>query len=293
MNRKILLLILVLFIGCLAGCGNTDDADEQQEIAEKHISYIKRQSDPNYPGITYGEAMDDFFTSPRWSYFQDNVPDGELGMEFKLLHIVEFSGFCSLNGEKTHVSLRFITEDGSDEIDISYLNMNGVSDDREIPSLMAAIFEHAGVTSVKDTGTEESSAQETPSQNVHSSHQETPYTSEVASDYYVKNPNSLTTFASMEEFISFKYSGIIKDFDVSRYTVPTESGNCAAMDVCLMMRDDYDWSTDEYARIADDIRNSMYSIGDFSMMGTIEFNFGNDVCYLYDYDELGVYLQEP
>lgn len=75
-----------------------------------------------YPDVSYGEAFDNYFSSPEWEYFE--TEDGE--------QVVEFNGQCLFLDENADVKVQFLltdleNEDHEYKIEICYLGINDIS----------------------------------------------------------------------------------------------------------------------------------------------------------------------
>ena len=68
----------------------------------KYINIVKNGALDIYPDVTIGEAFDQFFQDPEWSY-TDLGDTSTTGVR----HSVEFEGKCYVNGELTGVVLWF------------------------------------------------------------------------------------------------------------------------------------------------------------------------------------------
>lgn len=115
MKRVTLILTICIMLVMLVGCDTSDVKDHAADIAQsdnEYIKIVKNGVNDNYPDITYGEAFDDFFSSPTWKYFkgskkksddeEDKSEDGE-----KEYDVVEFTGYCTYDDEDVKALIQF------------------------------------------------------------------------------------------------------------------------------------------------------------------------------------------
>lgn len=314
-SRRVGPFLLGFFI-CFITLGLLGVTDEDSPTSSGSIlnnslvTGVKTATSSLYPGITYGEAFDYYFGKPKWDSFEGTLEDGSA------VDVVEFTGTCMYQGVEVSALIQFMINEDGESFDAHFLSFNDVpQSELVLVALLEDVFEAAlseqtlpSTDEVDDTttidsseeieSTSDSTPQHTPQGEYHKIEYSSKYpgatgfyvTEEIASDYFVKNMDSLEEFECMEEFIDFKYAPIIFDFYVTRYTRANEYGsNLAAMDIELYMKDDYGWSENDYVHIAEDMRNAMYFSGDFSCCGDFYFRFYDGTTIVCFYDEMGTY----
>ncbi|MGL4373977.1 MAG: hypothetical protein ACRCS6_09360, partial [Turicibacter sp.] len=104
--RKILFTLLSILIFLVTLIAIEKDSE---------ITYIQGSTIENYESKTVGEAFQDFFDKPTWTYFEtDSGHD-----------IVEFEGLANLNGTKATFLLQFTVYEDDDYFEITYYEING------------------------------------------------------------------------------------------------------------------------------------------------------------------------
>ena len=92
MKRLASYISIILMVLSFSACtvDSTDVTDQVANIvqsADEHVLGVKNGTNFAYPGITYGEAFDNFFGSPTWKYFEGSRED-----ELETHDVVEFTG---------------------------------------------------------------------------------------------------------------------------------------------------------------------------------------------------------
>lgn len=100
----VLVLLVVVFMG-VVGVFNGD---------EKYVEAVKSGHPVAYPDITYEEAYNSFFDSPKWKYLKTD--DG--------LDIVQFDGECTYDGEPAHMVVQFKVNVSSGDFDIYAMELD-------------------------------------------------------------------------------------------------------------------------------------------------------------------------
>jgi hypothetical protein len=88
----------------------------------EYVLAVKGGSLETYPNITYEQAFESFFDSPRWIYKQI-VDDGE---EFKGKQLVEFTGDCSYNNAPVKARFQFLLDMNAGTFETYALSFNEV-----------------------------------------------------------------------------------------------------------------------------------------------------------------------
>lgn len=78
----------------------------------KYINTVKNGALDMYPGVIIGEAFDQFFQDPEWSY-TDLGDQSTKGIR----HSVDFEGKCYVNEELTRVTLWFSVDDDAERFE--------------------------------------------------------------------------------------------------------------------------------------------------------------------------------
>ena len=99
----------------------------QQIRIAMYIGTVKLGSPIAYPNQTYGEAFENFFSSPKWKYFQSD--DGE--------DIVEFTGKCNYLGLPTDVKIQFQLYPDKDRFEWIYLGIDGADQNQFMIDVLA------------------------------------------------------------------------------------------------------------------------------------------------------------
>lgn len=166
MKRVTLILTICIMLVMLVGCDTSDVKDHAADIAQsdnEYIKIVKNGVNDNYPDITYGEAFDDFFSSPTWKYFkgskkksddeEDKSEDGE-----KEYDVVEFTGYCTYDDEDVKALIQFDVDKKNKSFEPSYLSLNKVS---QSPLVMASLLEKVLSDGKDDTSEEDTSEDKT------------------------------------------------------------------------------------------------------------------------------------
>lgn len=153
MKRRIISLLMVCTMSLgLCACDdiNADDiidqvADVVQEDDENVLG-VKGGTNDNYPGITYGDAFENFFSSPTWKYFKgtqegpDDDEDGEPDYVNEDIDVVEFTGRCTYQDVEVKALIQFTLDKEEGTFEPTYLSFNDVP---QTTLLLAALIEKA------------------------------------------------------------------------------------------------------------------------------------------------------
>lgn len=122
----------------------------------KYINYVKEGNPELYPDITYGQAFGDFFSNPKWKYFES---DGGLD-------VVEFSGGCLYADVEVMVSIQFVINVDEGEFTVEYFAMNDVPQSEFMTIvIMDKVFESYGNSNANHVIEEDISKTETKEKN--------------------------------------------------------------------------------------------------------------------------------
>lgn len=119
----------------------------------EYIEMVKNGTPNDSNEITYGEALDNFFSEPDWKYYKTS--DGE--------KIVEFTGNCKYHGESAELCFQFHISDDNESFTIEHFEIDGKS--KSIWSAGAAL-EAAFSDYRKDHGIESSSQNESDNDSI-------------------------------------------------------------------------------------------------------------------------------
>lgn len=126
-RQSLFFLIAILLCGSLCACGNDSF----------YIDFVKEGYPLSYPDKTYGEAFEDFFSSPKWEYFKGGTDDSDEEYD-----IVEFTGNCTYQDVEVEALIQFTLDTENDSFDVTYLSFNGVPQTTLVLSaLIEAAFE--------------------------------------------------------------------------------------------------------------------------------------------------------
>jgi hypothetical protein len=165
-NLKKLLSVGFIFgsISMLAGCEDgsetvkkvSSDVNDslQAELTKDNefLVLVKGGNLQSYPDIELEAAFADFFSTPKWKYFEAET--GE--------HVVEFTGYCTYMEKKVKAKIQFLVEEGADTFEMGALEFNEVPQDELIKAaLISKIFESDDFTSEDDDSLYDDSYDET------------------------------------------------------------------------------------------------------------------------------------
>lgn len=150
------MLLAALMAFMASGCGGADDAlDQAANIAQaedEHIQGVKNGTSTVYPGKTFGNAFDSFFTAPAWKYFvgtkegTDEDGDGKPDSTEENVDVVEFTGYCTYQNVEVKALVQFTLSKERDTFEATYLSFNGVPQNMlMLSALMEAVFTDSDV----------------------------------------------------------------------------------------------------------------------------------------------------
>lgn len=153
-------LFTLLLIACfsLSGCSEKDVEDAARTVEktvdrlqntepDETVLSVKNAVNSNYPGITYGEAFDNFFAYPLWRHFKGTAKDSDEEKE-----IVEFTGNCTYQDVEVEARIQFtLYDDGTFEA--TYLAFNEVPQNMlMLAGLMETVFTNDNDSSSSGSG---------------------------------------------------------------------------------------------------------------------------------------------
>lgn len=177
-KRKLLCAILLTaLLGGLCSCGSqtgsdivddvVDNLNEQSEFAtgqtleenlqdvlgmaeDEHVTGVKGGTNSAYPGITYEEAFENFFSTPTWQYFvgtqegPDDDGDGEPDYTVENVDVVEFTGGCLYADVEVTALIQFVLDEEAGTFQPTYLSFNDVPQSMlMLGGLMETVFTQA------------------------------------------------------------------------------------------------------------------------------------------------------
>jgi len=120
------------------------EEEEYEEITDypgdnyenEFVLGVKYGTPNDYPDLTYGEAFDYFFGSPKWTAFE-GVKEGET----KAYDIVEFTGTCLYQDVEVEALIQFTISDDFETFEATYFSLNDVPmSNYELSSLIEKVF---------------------------------------------------------------------------------------------------------------------------------------------------------
>ncbi len=180
------------------------DKDLTQDIVdalkgenEEHIQFVKGGTNTAYPGVTYGEAFENFFTDPSWKYFKgtqegpDDDGDGEPDYTIDNVDVVEFTGGCLYADTEVTALIQFVLDTDAGTFEPTFLSLNDVPQNVLIlAGLMETVFTQAqedlGISSTTPPPSQDTDTTP-PSQNVTDDPSSDP--GDVSGNYYTDSQN--------------------------------------------------------------------------------------------------------
>ena len=111
--------------------GNTESPGTKPTSTEQILG-VKGGTNSAYPGVTYGEAFENFFSDPTWEYFvgtqdgPDEDGDGEPDYTVDNVDVVEFTGGCLYANAEVTALIQFVLDNEAGTFQPVYLSFNGV-----------------------------------------------------------------------------------------------------------------------------------------------------------------------
>jgi len=143
-KKSFALSVVVGSMLLFAGCEEANETVEKvtKDVAEaiqvdatkdnEYLLSVKNGSFTDYPNHPLGEAFENYFSSPKWKYFE--ADSGE--------HVVEFTGYCTYMEAKVKATLQFTVEEDGGKFEVGALDFNGVPQTELIKfALVESIFD--------------------------------------------------------------------------------------------------------------------------------------------------------
>lgn len=135
---------------------------------DEHVSFVKNGTNNQYPNVTWGEAMDNFFAEPTWRYFvgtkqaSDEDGDGVSDGEEQNVDVVEFTGYCTYLDVEVKTLLQFTLNMEDATFEPTYLSFNEVPQNNlTMYALVEKVLSEAsGVTETEPPADEASTNEE-------------------------------------------------------------------------------------------------------------------------------------
>ncbi len=174
-----------------------DIVDALKGENEEHIQFVKGGTNTAYPGVTYEEAFENFFTDPSWKYFKgtqegpDDDGDGEPDYTIDDVDVVEFTGRCLYADTEVTALIQFVLDTNAGTFEPTFLSFNDVPQSvLMLAGLMEKVFTQAQEDlGISNTTPPPSQDEETtpPSQNVTDDPSSDP--GDVSGNYYTDSQN--------------------------------------------------------------------------------------------------------
>lgn len=191
MLKKICFMLIICFnVFSFAGCSDSavsDTLNKTQDILEtdtednKYIQLVQNGSNEDYPTITYKDAFEDFFSEPKWRYFQgvrdESKEDDENYISIEkgddkaksdeLIDVVEFTGKCMYAKVEVEAKLQFEVDLKKQAFSAGALSFNDVPQTLLIEtSLLDEVFSsYAEDHEIDDSDTQVSEEEEKPEES--------------------------------------------------------------------------------------------------------------------------------
>lgn len=142
MKKKIAIVLLIITVTLMQyGCSKSSEN-------ENYILMVKTAINESYDGeITYGDAFDEFFSNPQWTYFNgvwesfDDDGDGEPDEIVDDVDVVEFTGSCQYRGVSVDALVQFVLDLDEGKFSAKYLSFNDIPQDMfTMSSLFNTVF---------------------------------------------------------------------------------------------------------------------------------------------------------
>lgn len=146
-KRVLIVVVITTAVTVAAGMGTyiaissaSDDVSMSDTTRDEWVQNVKNGTNASYPGVTYGEAFKEFFSSPTWSYFEGSRV-GLDGQE-EYVSVVQFTGGCTYNGEEVTATIHFEINQEEETFRAEYLSFDGVAQERKtLSELIYSAFE--------------------------------------------------------------------------------------------------------------------------------------------------------
>ena len=115
---------------------------------DENIMGVKLGTTSDYPGVTYGEAFEEFFAKPKWEYFKgtqegpDDNGDGQPDYVNEDIDVVEFTGYCTYQEVEVKALIQFTLDNEAGTFEATYLSFNEVPQSTVmLYGLLSKVFE--------------------------------------------------------------------------------------------------------------------------------------------------------
>lgn len=177
-------------------------------FTDEHILGVKNANNSSYSEITYGEAFDSFFTSPKWQYYRGT--DQDTGDEFG---VVEFTGYCLYDDVKVKALIQFVISQDGKTFDAQYLSFNDVPQNLlTLGALIDKAFSTASNETTVNSQQNESTSNNTVSSNSTNSSRTTSNTNSTNTSSPIETqPTWKKSYLSIVENMRNIYGNAVKD----------------------------------------------------------------------------------
>lgn len=142
--KKIFVLCLVAVLLLLSGCSTSTVEGAGKEVEDaitnitdadnKYVQMVKGGYREGNPDLTYDDAFNAFFGTPRWKYFK-----GEDEQD-----VVEFTGDCTYQDTPVKARIQFVVDEENGTFEATYLAFNEVPQNMLMLSgLIETVFSEA------------------------------------------------------------------------------------------------------------------------------------------------------
>ncbi len=128
----------------------TKEVPSVETTPNEYVLGVKGGTNSAYPGVTYGEAFENFFFNPSWQYFvgtqegPDEDGDGEPDYTVENTDVVEFTGDCLYADVEVTALIQFVLDNEAGTFQPVYLSFNEVPQNMLMLSeLMDTVFSQA------------------------------------------------------------------------------------------------------------------------------------------------------
>lgn len=96
-----------------------DDIADMFDPNSDYVKFVKKGTNSEYPGVTYGDAFDYYFANPKWKYFESDT-----GVD-----VVEFTGKCLYRDVEVDATIQWQLDVENGTFELGYVAFNDVPQD--------------------------------------------------------------------------------------------------------------------------------------------------------------------
>lgn len=191
--KKLAVGVLVLaMLVTLCGCGEL--VGQLMGENDEHVQFVKGGTNAAYPGVTYGEAFENFFTRPSWRYFKgtqegpDDDDDGKPDYTVDDVDVVEFTGRCIYADTEVTALIQFKLNMDDGTFQPTFLSFNDVPQNfLMLAGLLDTVFTQAQEELGASTTPPPTETQTPPTQDIADDPPSDP--GDVSGEYYFDSQN--------------------------------------------------------------------------------------------------------